>query len=136
MNPQTIDKHRHQYRLPLSASRRLESIHRSFLLRAGLAGAIAFEHALTSSAALLDRIDRVPAGAGSLVNVATDGESYGHHHKFGDLCLAYALEVEASARGFFVTNYGEYLDQYPPVVEVEISSGSAGGGLRGVVYMA
>ena len=30
-----------------------------------------------------------------LVNVATDGESYGHHFKFGDRCLAYALEVEA-----------------------------------------
>ena len=88
-----------------------------------LAGAIAFERALTSSKELVDRFDRVPKGAGSLVNVATDGESYGHHHKFGDLCLAYALEVDAPRRGFSVTNYGEYLDQHPPTSEVEISSG-------------
>jgi len=66
--------------------------------------------------------------ANSLVNVATDGESYGHHHKFGDLCLAHALEFEAPAQGFTVTNYGEYLDQHPPAVEVEISNGVAGEG--------
>jgi alpha-amylase/alpha-mannosidase (GH57 family) len=88
-----------------------------------LAGAIAFERALTSSKELVDRFDRVSQGAGSLVNVATDGESYGHHHKFGDLCLAYALEVEAPRRGFSVTNYGEYLDQHPPAAEVEVSCG-------------
>ena len=88
-----------------------------------LAGAIAFERALTSSEALVDRITRVPEGAGSMVNIATDGESYGHHHKFGDLCLAYALEVDAPRRGFSVTNYGEFLDLHPPAAEVEISSG-------------
>ena len=93
-----------------------------------LAGAIAFESALTSSRALLDRFERVPIGTGSLVNVATDGESYGHHHKFGDLCLAYALDVEAAHRNFSVTNYGEYLDHHPPVVEVAISSGAQGQG--------
>ncbi len=94
-----------------------------FFYDQAVAGAIAFERALTSSEALVDRIERVPAGAGSLVNVATDGESYGHHHKFGDLCLAYALEVDAPRRGFSVTNYGKFLDQHPPAVEVEISSG-------------
>jgi len=25
----------------------------------------------------------------NMINVATDGETYGHHFKFGDLCLAY-----------------------------------------------
>ncbi|HYJ87682.1 MAG TPA: DUF3536 domain-containing protein [Pyrinomonadaceae bacterium] len=94
-----------------------------FFYDQSLAGAIAFECALTSSEVLVDRIARVPDGAGSLVNVATDGESYGHHHKFGDLCLAYALEAEAPRRGFSVTNYGEYLEQHPPATEVEINSG-------------
>ena len=99
-----------------------------FFYDQGLAGAIAFERALTSSELLVDRIARVPEGAGSLVNVATDGESYGHHHKFGDLCLAYALEVEAPRRGFSVTNYGEHLDRHPPSAEVEIGRGSRGQG--------
>jgi alpha-amylase/alpha-mannosidase (GH57 family) len=93
-----------------------------------LAQAIAFERALTSSASLVERFARRTTGAGSLVNVATDGESYGHHHKFGELCLAYALEVDAPARGFAIMNYGEYLEQHPPQLEVEISNGERGEG--------
>ncbi len=96
-----------------------------------LAQGIAFEQALASSAALVDRIAGAASRngrAGSLVNVATDGESYGHHHKFGDLCLAYALETDAPARGFRITNYGEYLDQHSPTAEVQISHGSEGEG--------
>lgn len=96
-----------------------------------LARGIAFEQALDSSASLVDGFARAAARgrcAGLLLNVATDGESYGHHHKFGELCLAYATEVDASSRGFRITNYGEYLDQHPPAVEVEISNGSEGEG--------
>jgi alpha-amylase/alpha-mannosidase (GH57 family) len=63
-----------------------------------------------------------------MLNVATDGETYGHHFKFGDLCLAHALTEEAPARGFKVTNYGAYLDQYPPEVEIEINNGPRGEG--------
>src|ERR1700730_10543450 len=65
-----------------------------------LAHGIAFGNALDSSASLADRLAGAAtrkAHAGSLTNVATDGESYGHHHKFGDLCLAYALETDAPA---------------------------------------
>lgn len=88
-----------------------------------LAHAIAFEQALTSSASLVDRFARWNAAAAGLINIATDGESYGHHHKFGELCLAYALEIDGPARGFSITNYGDYLDRYPPALEVEISNG-------------
>ncbi len=68
------------------------------------------------------------AQAGDLVNVATDGETYGHHFKFGDLCLAHALEFEARQAGFRITNYGEYLDHHPPKIEVEIDNGLEGEG--------
>ena len=80
-----------------------------------------------SSAALAERIAG-RSGSGEMVNVATDGESYGHHHKFGDLGLAHLLKTAAPARGFRVTNYGEYLDQHPPAVAVEIDNGPAGRG--------
>jgi alpha-amylase/alpha-mannosidase (GH57 family) len=93
-----------------------------------LAGTIAFDQALASSASLVDGFERAKVGAGSLVNVATDGESYGHHYKFGDLCLAYAFESEIPDRDFSITNYGEYLAQHPPVAEVEISNGPQGEG--------
>ena len=92
-----------------------------------LAGAIAFDHALASSTQLVDRLAQSRRDGG-LVNVATDGESYGHHFKFGDLCLAHAFEVEIPARGFRATNYAEYLDHHPPVTEVEIELGPDGEG--------
>jgi alpha-amylase/alpha-mannosidase (GH57 family) len=92
-----------------------------------LAGAIAFDHALESSAQLVERFAQSQTDGG-LINVATDGESYGHHFKFGDLCLAHAFEVEIPARGLRATNYGEYLDHHPPVAEVEIDHGPDGKG--------
>jgi alpha-amylase/alpha-mannosidase (GH57 family) len=98
-----------------------------FFYHGPLARAIAFEKALTSSRELVDRFIRV-AQSGPLVNVATDGETYGHHFKFGDLCLAHALEVEARQAGFQITNYGEYLDRHEPDHEVEINNGPAGEG--------
>jgi alpha-amylase/alpha-mannosidase (GH57 family) len=84
--------------------------------------AIAFENLLSSSHELVDRLARSATNR-EMVNVATDGETYGHHFKFGDLCLANALELDAPARGFRITNYGEYLDQHPPALEVEINNG-------------
>jgi alpha-amylase/alpha-mannosidase (GH57 family) len=98
-----------------------------FFYHGPLARAIAFEGALSSSRLLVDRFLQV-AQTGALVNVATDGETYGHHFKFGDLCLAHALEVEARGAGLWITNYGEYLERYPPEMEVRISNGPAGEG--------
>jgi alpha-amylase/alpha-mannosidase (GH57 family) len=55
-----------------------------------------------------------------ILNVATDGETYGHHHKFGDMALAFALsQIESIGLGK-LTNYGEYLEKFPPTHEVEI----------------
>lgn len=93
----------------------------------GIARAIAFEGLLSSSEALVERLLR-GAGDAALVNVATDGESYGHHFKFGDRCLAYALEFETARRGLAVMNYGEFLEHNPPTEEVEIKAGPDGKG--------
>lgn len=92
-----------------------------------LARAIAFQKALTSSRGLVDLFIRA-AQRGDLVNVANDGETYGHHFKFGDLCLAHALGIEAREAGFWITNYGEYLDRYQPEFAVEIDNGLEGTG--------
>jgi len=55
-----------------------------------------------------------------LVHIATDGETYGHHHRFGDMALAYAIHyIEANGLAR-ITNYGEYLEKHPPTHEVEI----------------
>jgi alpha-amylase/alpha-mannosidase (GH57 family) len=89
--------------------------------------AIAFESLLRSSRDLVDRFTHVAHGR-ELVNIATDGESYGHHFKFGDLCLAHALTIEAPHNGFQATNYGEFLDRHPASFEIEINNGPQGEG--------
>lgn len=94
-----------------------------FFYEGMIARAIAFEGALASSHGLVERLVDAAQGGGLIVHTATDGESYGHHFQFGDRCLAHALEKEAPARGFRVTNYGEFLDDNPPVMEVEIKTG-------------
>ena len=89
--------------------------------------AIAFEKLLRSSRELVDAFAR-SVGDREMLNIATDGETYGHHFKFGDLCLAHAQTEQAQARGFQLTNYGAYLDHHPPANEVEINNGPNGEG--------
>ncbi len=93
-----------------------------------LARAIAFEGALATSENLIERLMAAHGTNGKLVNVATDGESYGHHFHFADRCIAYALEVLAPQRHLLVTNYGEYLERNPPADEAEIKPGPDGEG--------
>jgi alpha-amylase/alpha-mannosidase (GH57 family) len=67
-------------------------------------------------------------GRPQLIHIATDGETYGHHKKFGDMALAYALDKGFSTRGFEVINHGAFLKRFPPVYEVEIDEGPKGEG--------
>ena len=99
-----------------------------FFYDPGVSLAIAFEGALAWSSNFVDRLARALEEEGGMVNVATDGESYGHHFPFGDRCLAYSLAVEAPSRGLGLTNYGEFLANHPPGHEVEITSGPDGEG--------
>ncbi len=56
-----------------------------------------------------------------IVNIATDGETYGHHHRFGDMALAYALQYIELNDLAGLTNYSEHLEAHPPEREVEIA---------------
>jgi len=55
-----------------------------------------------------------------LMHIATDGESYGHHHRFGDMALSYALDHIEQNGLATITNYGEYLSKLPPADEVQV----------------
>jgi alpha-amylase/alpha-mannosidase (GH57 family) len=92
-----------------------------------LSQAIAFEKILNSSERLVEFFQRAAKNK-TLVNTAIDGETYGHHFKFGDLCLAYALAVEAPRAGFRITNYGKFLGEHPAEAEVELQPGPDGEG--------
>lgn len=67
-----------------------------------------------------------------LINIATDGESYGHHTKFGDMALAYILHIKAKDEGFILTNYAEYLSNYRSDFEADIKQASSWSCFHGV----
>ena len=67
-----------------------------------------------------------------LMHIATDGESYGHHHRFGEMALAYALDYIEEKQLAKLTNYGEYLENNPPAHEVEIFENSSWSCVHGV----
>jgi alpha-amylase/alpha-mannosidase (GH57 family) len=72
-----------------------------------------------SSQELVQRV--VVAGSdGSPVCVATDGETFGHHHKFADLALAFAFTHEAPAQGVRVLNAAELVGEVSPAHEVQV----------------
>ncbi len=67
-----------------------------------------------------------------LANIATDGETYGHHHRHGDMALAYALHYIENQGLARLTNYASYLAAYPPLYEVQIVEQTAWSCVHGV----
>ncbi|MCL1941470.1 MAG: DUF3536 domain-containing protein, partial [Synergistaceae bacterium] len=67
-----------------------------------------------------------------LANAATDGESYGHHHRHGDMALAYCIETINRDPGVILTVYGEFLRKHPPQHIVQIVENSSWSCAHGV----
>ena len=67
-----------------------------------------------------------------LVNVATDGETYGHHHKHGDMALAYCLDYIRKDKRAEVTNYAQFLALCPPTEETEVHENTSWSCYHGV----
>ena len=67
-----------------------------------------------------------------ILSIATDGETYGHHHRFADMALAYALHTIETKQHAEITIFGEYLEKYPPTGEVEIHENSSWSCIHGI----
>ena len=67
-----------------------------------------------------------------LCHIATDGESYGHHHRYGEMALSYALHSIETSQQAQLTNYGQFLQMYPPDHWVEIVENSSWSCVHGV----
>jgi alpha-amylase/alpha-mannosidase (GH57 family) len=97
--------------------------------------AVAFEKLLTRGE---DFSDRLMAGFDDtrdwpqLLHIATDGETYGHHQKFGDMALAFALHHIDTSNPVRLTNYGEYLEKHPATHEAEIIENSSWSCIHGI----
>ncbi len=91
--------------------------------------ALAFEGLLHSADNLIDRLlqplNKDTNGDPRLSHIATDGESYGHHHRYGEMALAAALDRLDQRDDVRLTNYGEFLDKHPPKMEVHIEENTA-----------
>jgi alpha-amylase/alpha-mannosidase (GH57 family) len=110
---------RHPYACNLPSGRTIGL----FFYDGALATAVAFEKLLFSgenfARRLLSHFD--PEGdSAQLMHVATDGETYGHHHSHGDMALAYALQYIQENKLARITNYGEYFAMHPPTQEIRI----------------
>lgn len=71
-------------------------------------------------------------GSPQLVHIATDGETYGHHHRKGDMALAFCLEHIDERSDVNLTNYGQFLELFPPDHEARINENSSWSCVHGV----
>ena len=94
-----------------------------FFYDGDIAKAIAFENAMVSAEGFIDMFASHWDDDAHVIHAATDGETYGHHQKFGEIGLAYALFVAAERRDVEVTNYAAYLEKHPAELEAKIAPG-------------
>ncbi len=80
---------------------------------------------------LMKAFPEAPSGS-FLMHIATDGETYGHHHQFGNMALSYCLRTIETMPAVRMTVYGEYLEKHPPEYEVEIVENSSWSCAHGV----
>ena len=105
-----------------------------FFYNGPISRAIAFEGLLNSGENFAARLKAgfKDSAQPQLVHVATDGESYGHHHKYGEMALAYALRLLEEDKTVKLTNYGSFLEQFPPEYECEIVENTSWSCVHGV----
>jgi hypothetical protein len=117
---QPIDTGR-AYRCALPSGRTIDL----FFYDGATSRAVAFERLLADGHQIIARIAArgpVEGGGPTLCHIATDGETYGHHHRYGDMALAWALQqVEHGWNGTRLTNYAEFRARVPATWEVAIA---------------
>jgi alpha-amylase/alpha-mannosidase (GH57 family) len=121
----------HPYLAKLPSKKRLNL----FFYDGPISQAVAFEGLLSDGKRFADRLMSgfsETRAFPQLVHIATDGESYGHHHRFGEMALTYALEEIQNNNAAQLTNYGEYLEKNPNEDLVEIVENSSWSCVHGV----
>ncbi|MDR0310619.1 MAG: DUF3536 domain-containing protein [Acidobacteriota bacterium] len=106
-----------------------------FFYNGVISSAVGFQRLLGDGSNFLNRL----MGAFSpgrdysqLVHIAVDGETFGHHHQFGEMALAFVIDKIESDMKVRLTNYGEYLEKNPPSWCAEIWDNSSWSCCHGV----
>ncbi|MFI5395223.1 MAG: DUF3536 domain-containing protein [Candidatus Binatia bacterium] len=110
-----------------------------FFYDADISHAVAFSGLLNDGRELARRLTAAALGRPAapdapprLVHIATDGESYGHHHRFGEMALTAAVETIEREAQVRLTNYAAYLDRVAVIDDVEIRDNSSWSCAHGV----
>jgi alpha-amylase/alpha-mannosidase (GH57 family) len=96
---------------------------------------VAFDGLLNDGRKLADRLINnlnKTSTEPQLSHIATDGETYGHHHKHGDMALAFCLDFIENNTKVKLTNYAEFLSLHPPTFEAQIHEHSSWSCVHGV----
>lgn len=105
-----------------------------FFYHGGIAQGVAFDGLLNNgkhfAQQFLNAFDE--HGEPQLAHIATDGESYGHHHHHGEMALAACLQSIEEQEGVALTIYGDYLERFPPTYEIQIHENSSWSCVHGV----
>lgn len=100
-----------------------------------IAHEVSFGNLLTNGEYLAQRLYAAFSQArdhAQIVHIATDGETFGHHRRFGDMALAYCLHLIQSQGRAKLTNYSEFLEMHPPAYEAEIIENSSWSCVHGI----
>lgn len=120
------------YKIALPSGREIAA----FFYHGSLAQAVAFEGLLADGEKFWRRLvqscdESLPHGG--ILSMATDGETYGHHFKFGEMSLAYLLEQGENGRdGIEFTNFSTYLAENPPTAYMRLYEPSSWSCVHGI----
>lgn len=121
---------RHPYWCLLPSGRRIAL----FFYHGGIAQEVAFNGLLNSGRNFANRMVSIfdNNDEPQLAHIATDGESYGHHHRFGEMALADCMNLIESTQSATLTNYAQFLELFPPKWEAQIHENSSWSCVHGV----
>ncbi len=114
---ETLDVRR-LYRCNLPSGAAIDIVFRDAAISQGLA----FGELLRDGGALVERLRTVLArdDGDALLCAATDGETFGHHHQFGEMAIAYTIETLRRDPGVSLVGPAAFRALAPPRDEVEI----------------
>ncbi len=129
VNAESIDT-RHPYWCQLPSGRRIAL----YFYHGGVAQEVAFNGLLNSGKNFARRMTSFFSDNDTpqMAHIATDGESYGHHHRYGEMALADCLNQIEDNGWATLTNYGQFLELHPPTWEVRIHEKSSWSCVHGV----
>ena len=105
-----------------------------FFYHGGVSQGVAFDGLLNNGKAFAGRLLSVldANDTPQLAHIATDGESYGHHHRFGEMALADCLNHIENSGMAKLCNYGHFLELFPPTWEAQVHENSSWSCAHGV----